>query len=205
MDCVSCATLYTGMPIRLGKLGKAPNKYCYRVKCQDRGIAQGHINSNKRTRPDPGGGGGGPSGAPVPEQMGRAEPLLASGAALFQVHEIYGIRLAARPRRPLCPTAFECQTDCATARVCTVRRARRAVDPARMSEREKRNTVLEADRVTESEYLVYGSFREDSDDDGFSTTRWLRAEQLVGIEGADASLDELEDLVTNTREMFFHE
>ena len=81
--------------------------------------------------------------------------------------------------------------------------ARRAVDPTRMTDREKRNEVLEADRFPDGEYLVYGSFREDEHDDGFSTTRWLRAEHLEDVEGASVSLDELEDLVTNMRETHF--
>ena len=101
VPCVTCAALYPGKTVNAGKLGKIPDKYCYRVKCTDRGIALGHIKTNKRARADPGGGGGGPSGAPMPESMARIDLMPASAATLFQVHEIYGFRLAARPPRAL--------------------------------------------------------------------------------------------------------
>ena len=36
-----------------------------------------------------------------------------------------------------------------------------------MTERERRNELIEADLYCEPEFLVFGSFREDDDDHGF--------------------------------------
>ena len=41
VNCLTCSTFYQGKPVKLGKLGEPPNKYCYRSKCHDEGIRRG--------------------------------------------------------------------------------------------------------------------------------------------------------------------
>jgi hypothetical protein len=53
--------------------------------------------------------------------------------------------------------------------------AHRAVDPTRMAERQRRNEVTPPDLYISPEFLVYGNFREDQEDEGYSATRWLSA------------------------------
>ena len=79
----------------------------------------------------------------------------------------------------------------------------RAVDPTKMTEREKRNTIEEPDLYTNAEFLVYGGFREDEDDDGFYTVRWLPAEALEGITDRVEALDHLAELLRTVRASVF--
>ena len=48
-----------------------------------------------------------------------------------------------------------------------------------MTDREKRNEVDEDGIVDAAEVLVRAAFREDEDDEGFVTTRWLSASALA--------------------------
>ena len=52
-----------------------------------------------------------------------------------------------------------------------------------MNERERRNQVEEAELYVETEFLVFGAFREDDDDHGFMATRWLPASELETVIG----------------------
>ena len=69
-----------------------------------------------------------------------------------------------------------------------------------MTERAKRNEVEEADLFSSSEYLVFGAFREDSEDEGFSTTRWMTADDISGLTERPEKLDALAELLSNVRE-----
>ena len=74
-----------------------------------------------------------------------------------------------------------------------------------MTERERRNELIEADLYCEPEFLVFGSFREDDDDHGFKATRWLPATDLEGVvtdgdgSGVQAAVGMLEELVEGLR------
>ena len=52
-----------------------------------------------------------------------------------------------------------------------------------MTEREKRNELDTSDLLIENEFLVFGAFREDSIDAGYSSTKWLRAVDVHDVEG----------------------
>ena len=69
-----------------------------------------------------------------------------------------------------------------------------------MSERAKRNEVAIEDRFVHTEFLVYGTFREDAEDGGFSTTRWLPADELAELDDFEDALDALDSLLQDTRE-----
>ena len=93
---VLCVSGVCKNPPNVGKLGQAPNKYCYRVDCQEIGIDRGHIRkqggggSSKRVRP--GSAAGATSSAPMPEQMSREEPPSFGVAELYKIHALYGFR-----------------------------------------------------------------------------------------------------------------
>ena len=88
--------------------------------------------------------------------------------------------------QPLTPAAF---------------RARRAHDPTKMTPRERRNVVPEEDLLLDSEFLVYGSFREDPADVGFKATMWLSTTDLTPLKADfDEALDALESLLRGMRE-----
>ena len=57
VNCLTCADFYPGKAVKPGKLGEAPNKYCYRAKCHEEGMRRGHIKTNKRAASPAGGGG----------------------------------------------------------------------------------------------------------------------------------------------------
>ena len=69
-----------------------------------------------------------------------------------------------------------------------------------MTARERRNQ-LEAGLFVDTEFLIFGSFREDADDGGFEATRWLPATELEGVEtsretsGVGAAVSMLDELV----------
>ena len=71
-----------------------------------------------------------------------------------------------------------------------------------MTEREKRNEVPEEDLYTETEFLVYGAFHEDDADEGFKATRWLSAKKLQDLDDFKDALEQLKDLLRNTRKAF---
>ena len=76
----------------IGLLGSAPHKYCYRVKCQEQGIAAGHIKSSKRAASSVAGGGG--SSSPEPMVMARelTRADIFGPAKLYEVDTVYGFR-----------------------------------------------------------------------------------------------------------------
>ena len=111
IDCMTCADLYRGKPVRRGLLGDAPNKYCYRKKCYDTGVERGHIHPREGGAPTPIGGGGSGSrgGGPEPMTMGRdAAPAMLYGAAqLYKIHSVYGFRYVLPiPHCPLAPRSY---------------------------------------------------------------------------------------------------
>ena len=70
-----------------------------------------------------------------------------------------------------------------------------------MTPRERRNVVPEEDLLLESEFLVFGSFREDHADEGFKATVWLSTTDLTPLkDDFDDALDALESLLRGTRE-----
>jgi len=70
-----------------------------------------------------------------------------------------------------------------------------------MTPRERRNLVPEEELQIETEFLVYGSFREDRADEGYKATVWLSTSDLTPLDDAfDDALDELESLLRGTRE-----
>ena len=77
-------------------------------------------------------------------------------AKLYEIHAIYGWRLRAASLPRLCATLSH---SCALGHSVLVR----AVDPTKMTEREKRNAVSVPDLYLHSEFLVYGGFREDEE------------------------------------------
>ena len=80
-------------------------------------------------------------------------------------------------------------------------RARRARDPAKMAPRDRRNLLPEEDLLLESEFLVFGSFREDHADEGFKATVWLPTSDLTPLKAEfDEALDALESLLRGMRE-----
>ena len=105
VNCLTCGTFYQSKPVKAGKLGEAPNKYCYRSKCHEEGIRRGHIKSSKRAASPPGGGGGSGLGGHglEPMNMGRdMSPAQVYGASkLYKIHAVYGFRCAV----PSCPLA----------------------------------------------------------------------------------------------------
>ena len=56
--------------------------------------------------------------------------------------------------------------------------ARRGIDPTRLTVRERRNEVDVSDLNSAAEFLVFGHFAEDEEDEGFKATRWLPAEDV---------------------------
>ena len=202
IDCITCASFYPRKEVNKGPLGEAPNKYCYRARCHQEGIRRGHVKSSKRPAERPagggcggcGGGGGGSGFPPEPMMMGRDFPpaQVYGVSKLYKIHAIYGFRCAVPHSQPdpLSPIS----------RSHSPPLKRRAIDPTRLSERERRNERTEADLYDETEFLVFGSFREDTEDEGFKGTRWLPATELEdvvtgqdgsGVQDAVRMLDEL--------------
>ena len=68
VPCVSCPIKYPGQTVNPGKMGKAPNKYCYRVNCEAAGVAAGHIKKRGAEAL-----GAVPARAVSPQQMEREE------------------------------------------------------------------------------------------------------------------------------------
>jgi hypothetical protein len=70
----------------------------------------------------------------------------------------------------------------------------------RMSDRQRRNQVEECDLYISNEYLVFGAFKEDQDDEGFWATKWVGPEELEPLKGeAVEALDDLEALMSRAR------
>ena len=72
-----------------------------------------------------------------------------------------------------------------------------------MTERTKRNEVEAPDLYNSAEFLVFGAFREDEHDEGFTTTRWLPADALEDLEERSDRMDELAQLLSDTRMAVF--
>ena len=92
VPCIACPNLYPTRSVGIGLLGSAPHKYCYRVKCQEKGTAAGHIKSNKRAASSVAGGGG--SSSPEPMVMARelTRADIFGPAKLYEVDAVYGFR-----------------------------------------------------------------------------------------------------------------
>ena len=70
-----------------------------------------------------------------------------------------------------------------------------------MAPRERRNLVSEPELMTETEFLVFGSFREDPADEGYKATVWLPTSDLTPLHNAfDDALDGLESLLRGTHD-----
>ena len=93
-------------------------------------------------------------------------------AKLFNIEEVYGVRHACCLMLP-CPALSFCFS------------LRRSVDPARMTERERRNRFPEEDIYSEVELLVHGHFHEDEDDTGFKATRWVPWSEVDQVEAEE--------------------
>ena len=78
---------------------------------------------------------------------------------------------------------------------------RRAVDPTRLTERKKRNDIPEEDLHVGMEYLIFGIFKEDPDDEGFRATRWVLGEEARAADDFEDGLDGLEALLLGARTM----
>ena len=51
-----------------------------------------------------------------------------------------------------------------------------------MSERARRNEILEEELLERAEFLVRAEFKEDPGDEGYTTTRWCVANDVAGLE-----------------------
>ena len=49
------------------------------------------------------------------------------------------------------------------------------------------------------EYLIFGIFKEDADDEGFRATRWVLGEEARGADDFEEGLDGLEGLLADAR------
>ena len=110
LGCCTCRELYPGKPpSSSATLGQAPNKYCYRCKCHDRGIALGHIKSSQK-RTAAAAGNSNADGVGVPEPMAMAREIRQptfGPAKLMDIQAVYGFRYTL-PRPPClaCTVSF---------------------------------------------------------------------------------------------------
>ena len=65
-----------------------------------------------------------------------------------------------------------------------------------MSERARRNEIPEHEMIPGAEILVRAEFREDENDDGFTTTRWASLDEL-----ATADKNEIEEGARRVRDV----
>ena len=139
-----------------------------------------------------------PARAVSPQQMEREEVPPSPGlrptvgvALLHKVIAIYGYRhalvLERSPPAPLSP--LHCPL-----LVC------RGVDPSRLSERERRNEIPEADRTGDAEVLVLGHFREDPADGGYRATRWLSLGDAARADNFSVKFDEFSEHLESMRQ-----
>ena len=70
-----------------------------------------------------------------------------------------------------------------------------------MTNYEKRNQREEADMQPDAELLVRGEFKDDEDDEGYTTTRWLGLNELATADKAELeeAIDEFETLLAGLR------
>ena len=174
VDCITCGTLYPRKNKMEGKLGEAPNKYCYRTKCKYEGIRRGHIKQgNKRA------GTAGPSSpapdAPLPAQMVRDDVPSISAITVDEIHKIYGFRCASCRLSAALPSSHTLPRASVFCRVL-----RRSLDPTRMTARARRNEVDETGLYPNAEFLVFGTFVEDEEDEGYKGTMWVAADVRGG-------------------------
>ena len=59
--------------------------------------------------------------------------------------------------------------------------ARRGADPTRLTARARRNELDISELSIGAEFLVFGHFTEDEDDEGFKATRWLPAADVCDL------------------------
>jgi hypothetical protein len=78
--------------------------------------------------------------------------------------------------------------------------ARRGVDPTRMTARARRNEVDVSDLSTDAEFLVFGHFTEDEDDEGFKATRWLPAADVCDLPEFEEKASDLNALLEGVRD-----
>ena len=66
-----------------------------------------------------------------------------------------------------------------------------------MTNYQKRNEREEADMQPDAELLVRGEFKDDEDDEGYTTTRWLGLTELATADKAELeeAIDEFETLL----------
>ena len=99
---------------------------------------------------------------------------------------------------PFCPPAFCQLTACAS-------RVRRAVDPTRLTERIRRNEIPEEDLHVEMDYLIFGVFKADEDDEGFKATRWVSGQEALKADDFEKGLNGLDELLAGARTMLLED
>ena len=63
----------------------------------------------------------------------------------------------------------------------------------------RRNEIPEEDLNVEMEYLIFGIFKEDDDDEGFRATRWVHGDKAREADDFEEGLDGLEALLAGAR------
>ena len=57
-----------------------------------------------------------------------------------------------------------------------------------MPARARRNEVLEEDLYPHVEFLTFGTFKEDDEDEGYKATQWVTADDLMDVKGFKAEI-----------------
>ena len=74
-----------------------------------------------------------------------------------------------------------------------------------MTARARRNEVLEEDLFPHVEFLTFGTFKEDNEDEGYKATQWVAADDLMDVKHFKAELEELESLTERHKLHLFPE
>ena len=76
-----------------------------------------------------------------------------------------------------------------------------------MSERARRNEIPEHEMIPGAEILVRAEFREDENDDGFTTTRWASLDELATADKneIEEALDGFETWLAHVRQLLLEE
>ena len=140
--------------------------------------------------------------APTPMAIARELPPMTGMAKLMDIEAVYGFRHATACAGLHMPAPHTLTLSLVFLFL------HRSVDPTRMTERERRNLVLEEDLYAEFEVLVYGHFHEDDNDNGFKATRWVawsEVEQADEGDGADEAFRLLNGFLESAKAMLIHD